>query len=88
MNLDNYQRPTRRQAIKGEARTYREKLVTDFMEKLNECRKAGGFVPMSYPRVAKMLKGYDEVQLQRLYGDCMGARSFSALFFSKIKKHT
>src|SRR5687767_14136360 len=89
MNLQNYKLPTRRKAVQGEARTYREHLLTTFLEKINECRKQGGFVAFSYPRLAKLLKGYNEVQLQTLLVECTTPQiPFTALFFSKVKKST
>lgn len=73
----------------GEPRTYREKLLSDFLLKINECRAAGGFNPITFGRLARMLKGYSSVQLKVLYDDCTCPHiAFSALFFSKIKKHT
>lgn len=85
--LTKYQTRTTSKRPVGEARTYREKLVSDIQERLNECRTKAGYSPMSYPRVAKMVKGFDEVQLKRLYDDCICPTiPFSALFFSKLKK--
>lgn len=79
-------RPARPPAT-GEPRTYREKLLTDFLDKINQARKADGFPALSYGRLAKLVEGWNEVQLKCLYDDCSGehVRSFSALFWSKVQ---
>lgn len=84
MDLTNYKPPVR-EKVDG-PRTYREKLLTDILEKINECRAKGGFTAFTYPRLAKLLKGYNEVQLQTLLVDCTCDHiPFTALFFTKVK---
>jgi hypothetical protein len=73
---------------KGEARTYRENLLDNFLLKINQSREGTKYPPYTYPRLAKLLKGKNEVQLKVLYEDCLADHiPFTALFFSKIKKH-
>jgi len=45
-----------RKPVKGEPRTYREKLLMDFLEKINECRSAGGFTSFTYARLPSSSK--------------------------------
>lgn len=67
---------------KSKARNEREELLTKFLERLNADR--GKFKPITYARLAKLLKGKD---LYPLYNDCDQANHFSKLFWHKIKNN-
>lgn len=87
MDLSNYKLPIVQKPKPGEPRCIREELLDKFLVQINECRKQGGFQPITFGRLTKMLKGYKDDQLQWLYDDCTapGVRSFTALLTFKLK---
>lgn len=84
MDLSKYQLPARAEKKKGEPRTQREELLDKFLSRLNTDRVKAGYQPLTFPRLARMLKGFSDHQLHTLYRECETGRSFGALLKWKL----
>lgn len=86
MNIpEKYQNLDNLLPLNGKPRNEREELLNQFLEKLNPSRLTMGLKAMTHGRLAKIFEKVPTPDLYPFFNDCMKAKTFSSLFWWRIK---